>query len=170
MEAPSFWPNIEEPPHDTTDDEWSFEEVKIFEKALEEFGLDSPGLFERIAARLPRKTETQVRNRWEMLLTEIEMIESGFIPIPHYTAAETTSTTTKSVPPVPVPVPVPLQSSSQRQPSPTTNHQTHHPQTVPSISLVLDAAKPPSFTFSRSRAGKLMFRCTLPSLSTIAEF
>lgn len=106
MEAPSFWPNIEEPPHDTTDDEWSFEEVKIFEKALEEFGLDSPGLFERIAARLPRKTETQVRNRWEMLLTEIEMIESGFIPIPHYTAAETTSTTTKSVPPVPVPVPV----------------------------------------------------------------
>ncbi len=105
MEAPSFWPNLEQPPHDTTDDEWSFAEVKIFEKALEEFGLDSPGLFERIAARLPRKTETRVWNRWEILLTEIEMIESGFIPIPNYkTAAETTSTTTKSVPPVPVPV------------------------------------------------------------------
>lgn len=84
--VPSFLPNLQQPPPAPhTDDQWSFEEIKIFEKAVAEFGLDhSEGLFERIAARLPRKTETQVRNRWEMLLREVEMIESGFIPIPYY--------------------------------------------------------------------------------------
>ncbi|XP_059440523.1 transcription factor DIVARICATA-like [Corylus avellana] len=85
MEAAPFLRNIQQAAADT-ETEWSFEEIKIFERAIipEELGFDCDNPFERIAARLPRKTEAQVRIQWQMLVRDIEMIEAGSIPLPHY--------------------------------------------------------------------------------------
>lgn len=85
MEAAPFLRNLQQAAADT-ETEWSFEEIKIFERAIipEELGFDCDNPFERIAARLPRKTEAQVRIQWQMLVRDIEMIEAGSIPLPHY--------------------------------------------------------------------------------------
>jgi hypothetical protein len=101
MEAPPFLPNLQQAcAAADTETEWSFEEIKIFERAIvpEELGFDRHNPFERIAARLPRKTEAQVRIQWQVLVSDIEMIESGSIPLPHYNTSTTKPKRRKRVP------------------------------------------------------------------------
>jgi hypothetical protein len=107
MEAPPFLPNLlqacaaaDTETETETETEWSFEEIKIFERAIvpEELGFDRHNPFERIAARLPRKTEAQVRIQWQVLVRDIEMIESGSIPLPHYNTSTTKPKRRRRVP------------------------------------------------------------------------
>lgn len=64
--------------------EWTFEENKVFENAIAEFNLDSPDIFQKIAFRIPGKTIGQVIEHYEALVEDVEMIESGRIPLPDY--------------------------------------------------------------------------------------
>ncbi|CAL5384071.1 unnamed protein product [Camellia sinensis] len=41
-------------------------------------------LFEKIASRIPRKTIDQIKEHYEALVEDVEMIESGFVPLPDY--------------------------------------------------------------------------------------
>ncbi|KAF7129762.1 hypothetical protein RHSIM_Rhsim10G0191800 [Rhododendron simsii] len=64
--------------------EWTFEENKVFENAIAEFNLDSPDIFQKIAFRIPGKTIGQIIEHYEALVEDVEMIESGRIPLPDY--------------------------------------------------------------------------------------
>jgi len=52
---------------------WSREEEKIFENSIAEIGLK----WETIASRLPGKTIEEIKERYELLVKDIELIESG---------------------------------------------------------------------------------------------
>ncbi|KAK3026724.1 hypothetical protein RJ639_042177 [Escallonia herrerae] len=68
--------------------EWSFEENKLFENTIEECGeANSPGYFEKIASRVPGKTIYEVIKHYEALVEDVEMIESGRVPLPEYKTA-----------------------------------------------------------------------------------
>ncbi|KAK2968806.1 hypothetical protein RJ640_028199 [Escallonia rubra] len=68
--------------------EWSFEENKLFENAIAECGeANSPGYFEKIASRVPGKTIYEVIKHYEALVEDVEMIESGRVPLPDYKTA-----------------------------------------------------------------------------------
>lgn len=64
--------------------EWSFEENKLFEDALTEFDYSSPNFFENVASRLPWKSVEDVIIHYQALLEDLELIESGQIPVPEY--------------------------------------------------------------------------------------
>ncbi|KAA8547612.1 hypothetical protein F0562_004041 [Nyssa sinensis] len=64
--------------------EWTFEENKLFENALAEFDHSSPAFFQNVASRVPWKSIDQIKNHYEALVEDIEMIESGHVPIPKY--------------------------------------------------------------------------------------
>ncbi|KAL7255521.1 hypothetical protein ACSBR1_009628 [Camellia fascicularis] len=68
--------------------EWTFEENKLFENALAEFGPDSPAFFEYVASRLPCKSMKEIRRHYDSLLEDVEMIEAGLLPIPNYVNTE----------------------------------------------------------------------------------
>ncbi|CAK7355504.1 unnamed protein product [Dovyalis caffra] len=63
---------------------WSFEENKMFEYSIAELDPGSPDCFERIAERIPAKTLKQIEDHFQILIEDIEMIESGRIPLPNY--------------------------------------------------------------------------------------
>ncbi|KAF5453778.1 hypothetical protein F2P56_023499 [Juglans regia] len=101
---PSALPYLSQPipgqlEHDTDHDyhQWSFEENKIFEKALVEFDFPSPDLFEKIATRIPRKTLPQIKQHFEALLKDIQMIESGLVPVPDYDGDTDNTTTSDNI-------------------------------------------------------------------------
>ncbi|GMP26887.1 hypothetical protein CsSME_00003139 [Camellia sinensis var. sinensis] len=91
MEIPHLVDNLDElswffissppPPMHT---EWTFEENKLFENTLAEFDLNSMDLFEKIASRILGKTVDQIKEHYESLVEDVEMIESGFVPLPDY--------------------------------------------------------------------------------------
>ncbi|KAF5736333.1 transcription factor DIVARICATA-like [Tripterygium wilfordii] len=72
------------PPLQTQTQYWTFEENKLFENALTEFDHVFPDLFEKIACRLPGKTIDQIKQHYENLVYDVEMIEAGFVPLPNY--------------------------------------------------------------------------------------
>ncbi|CAK9139368.1 unnamed protein product [Ilex paraguariensis] len=71
-------------PAQTNHIEWTFEENKLFENAIAECKLDSPDLFQTIASKVPGKTIQQIKEHYEALVEDIEMIESGCVPLPDY--------------------------------------------------------------------------------------
>ncbi|XP_057500436.1 transcription factor SRM1-like [Actinidia eriantha] len=68
--------------------EWTFEENKVFENALAEFGLNSPAFFEHVAFKLPYKSMEQIKRHYDCLIEDVEMIESGLFPTPKYESPE----------------------------------------------------------------------------------
>lgn len=64
--------------------EWTFEENKLFESALAEIEPTSPAFLENVASRIPWKSMEDVKNHYQALLDDLEMIESGKIPLPDY--------------------------------------------------------------------------------------
>lgn len=63
---------------------WSREEEKAFENALATHSEESLDLWERIAADVPGKTLEEIKHHYELLVDDVNSIESGRIPIPSY--------------------------------------------------------------------------------------
>ncbi|KAK8698716.1 hypothetical protein V6N13_114825 [Hibiscus sabdariffa] len=63
---------------------WSRDQDKAFESALVIYPEDSPDRWEKIAAAVPGKTLEEIKEHYEILLEDIEQIESGCVPLPPY--------------------------------------------------------------------------------------
>ncbi|XP_019052501.1 PREDICTED: transcription factor DIVARICATA-like isoform X2 [Nelumbo nucifera] len=76
----------------TTDEEgpsslWSREQEKAFENALATHPEDSMDRWEKIAASVPGKTPDEVKHHYELLVEDINGIESGRVPLPCYVSS-----------------------------------------------------------------------------------
>ncbi|XP_048230791.1 transcription factor RADIALIS-like [Ricinus communis] len=60
---------------------WSREENKIFEMNYEHLMKEE---WERVALLLPNKTVDDIKLHYKYLLEDIELIESGLVPLPSY--------------------------------------------------------------------------------------
>lgn len=64
---------------------WSRTQDKLFERALVLFPEDTPDRWERIAAEVPGKDPTEVRDHYEVLVHDVGEIDSGRVAVPSYT-------------------------------------------------------------------------------------
>jgi len=67
---------------------WTPQENKLFENALAVFDKDTPDRWLKVAALIPGKTVGDVIKQYRELEEDVSVIESGFIPLPGYTAAD----------------------------------------------------------------------------------
>lgn len=75
-------------PPEPINDHWTVEENKTFERCIAELDHLSRDFFENIALRIPRKSVPQIQRHYEALAVDIEIIESGRVPIPDYDESE----------------------------------------------------------------------------------
>ncbi|XP_042507501.1 transcription factor SRM1-like [Macadamia integrifolia] len=71
---------------------WSWEQEKAFENALAIHPEDSKDLWEEIAAAVPGKTVAEIKHHYELLVEDINGIESGRISLTSYTSSSEGST------------------------------------------------------------------------------
>ncbi|KAL9229968.1 hypothetical protein vseg_005374 [Gypsophila vaccaria] len=71
---------------------WTREQDKAFENAIATHTEDSDDRWERIAADVPGKTIEEVKHHYEILLEDINQIESGRVPLPSYSSSSEGST------------------------------------------------------------------------------
>ncbi|RYR25202.1 hypothetical protein Ahy_B02g058860 isoform C [Arachis hypogaea] len=64
--------------------EWSFEQDKAFENALGTYPEDDPDRWEKIAADVIGKTLEEVKQHYELLVDDVNLIESGRVTLPTY--------------------------------------------------------------------------------------
>lgn len=67
---------------------WTPQENKLFENALAVFDKDTPDRWLKVAALIPGKTVGDVIKQYRELEADVSVIESGFIPVPGYTATD----------------------------------------------------------------------------------
>ncbi|XAR73632.1 hypothetical protein NMG60_11007668 [Bertholletia excelsa] len=63
---------------------WTREQDKAFENALAVYSEDTSDRWENITAMVPGKTVEEIKNHYVTLMEDIDAIESGAIPLPHY--------------------------------------------------------------------------------------
>ncbi|XP_074274133.1 transcription factor SRM1 [Silene latifolia] len=66
---------------------WSREQDKAFENAIATHSEDSEDRWEKIAADVAGKTIEEVKDHYEILLEDINEIESGRVPLPSYSSS-----------------------------------------------------------------------------------
>ncbi|KAF8407414.1 hypothetical protein HHK36_006545 [Tetracentron sinense] len=66
---------------------WSREQEKAFEIALAVHPEDSTDRWEKIAADVPGKTLAEIKHHYELLVEDIDGIESGRVPLPCYASS-----------------------------------------------------------------------------------
>ncbi|XP_058097817.1 transcription factor SRM1-like [Magnolia sinica] len=71
---------------------WSWEQEKAFEKALATYPEDCSDWWEKIAADVPGKTLDEIKHHYELLVEDINGIESGRVPLPAYVSLSEGST------------------------------------------------------------------------------
>ncbi|KAK4261894.1 hypothetical protein QN277_004830 [Acacia crassicarpa] len=71
---------------------WSREQDKAFENALANHPEDAPDRWEKIAADVPGKTLEEIKHHYELLVEDLNQIESGCVPIPSYNSSSEGST------------------------------------------------------------------------------
>lgn len=64
---------------------WSREQDKMFERALVLIPEEAPDRWERVAAEVPGKDPTEVREHYEVLVYDVLEIDSGRVEVPSYT-------------------------------------------------------------------------------------
>ncbi|XP_027336148.1 transcription factor DIVARICATA-like [Abrus precatorius] len=69
---------------------WTPQENKLFENALAVYDKDTPDRWLKVAAMIPGKTVGDVIKQYKELEEDVSVIESGFIPVPGYTAGSFT--------------------------------------------------------------------------------
>lgn len=67
--------------------EWSREQDKAFENALATHPEDASDRWEKIAADVPGKTIEEIKQHYELLVEDINQIESGCVPLPSYNSS-----------------------------------------------------------------------------------
>ncbi|RDX61478.1 Transcription factor SRM1 [Mucuna pruriens] len=68
--------------------EWSKEQDKAFENALAIHPEDASDRWEKIAADVPGKTLEEIKHHYELLVEDVNQIESGCVPLPSYNSSE----------------------------------------------------------------------------------
>ncbi|KAL3514643.1 hypothetical protein ACH5RR_027360 [Cinchona calisaya] len=63
---------------------WTAKENKLFENALTIYDKDTPDRFHNVAKAVGGKTVEQVKRHYDMLVEDINDIESGKVPLPDY--------------------------------------------------------------------------------------
>lgn len=71
---------------------WSREQDKAFENALATYPEDSADRWEKIAADVPGKSLEEIKHHYELLVDDINNIESGCVPLPCYNSSSDGST------------------------------------------------------------------------------
>ncbi|RZB41919.1 tRNase Z TRZ1 isoform X1 [Glycine soja] len=72
--------------------EWSREQDKAFKNALATHPEDDSDRWEKIAADVPGKTIEEIKQHYELLVEDINQIESGCVPLPSYNSSSEGST------------------------------------------------------------------------------
>lgn len=66
---------------------WTREQDKAFEHALVTYpDEDDEDRFEKIAEKVPGKSVEEIKHHYELLLEDLERIESGLVPLPSYSS------------------------------------------------------------------------------------
>ncbi|KAJ1442566.1 SANT/Myb domain [Sesbania bispinosa] len=63
---------------------WSVQDNKAFESALAVYDKDTPDRWSNIAKAVGGKTPEEVKRHYEVLVEDINRIESGQVPFPSY--------------------------------------------------------------------------------------
>ncbi|CAL5415744.1 unnamed protein product [Camellia sinensis] len=64
---------------------WSAKQNKLFENALAIYGhMEAPERWENIARAVGGKSVEEVKRHYEMLVEDVNQIESGQVPLPYY--------------------------------------------------------------------------------------
>ncbi|KAL5983000.1 hypothetical protein ACLOJK_017080 [Asimina triloba] len=71
---------------------WSREQEKAFENAIATHPEDCSDRWEKIAADVPGKTVAEIKHHYELLVEDINGIESGRVPLPSYVSSSEGST------------------------------------------------------------------------------
>ncbi|RWR90391.1 transcription factor DIVARICATA [Cinnamomum micranthum f. kanehirae] len=66
---------------------WTWEQDKEFEIAIATNAEDSSDWWEKIAAAVPGKTIDEIKHHYELLVEDINSIESGHVPLPAYVSS-----------------------------------------------------------------------------------
>lgn len=66
---------------------WSREQDKAFENAIATYPEDSPDRWEKIAADVRGKTLEEIKHHYELLVDDVNNIESGCVPLPSYNSS-----------------------------------------------------------------------------------
>lgn len=70
------------------DSVWTREQDIAFEHALVKYpDEDSKDRWEKIAAEVSGKSEEEIKNHYELLLEDLDRIESGVVPLPVYSSS-----------------------------------------------------------------------------------
>lgn len=71
---------------------WTREQDKAFENALATHPEDASDRWEKIAADVPGKTLEEIKHHYDLLVEDINQIESGCVPLPSYNSSSEGST------------------------------------------------------------------------------
>ncbi|XP_071723963.1 protein RADIALIS-like 4 [Rutidosis leptorrhynchoides] len=63
---------------------WTAKQNKLFENALAFYGKDTPDLWKKLAKAVKEKSVEEVKRHYEVLLEDLDKIESGRVPLPAY--------------------------------------------------------------------------------------
>ncbi|KAF5787454.1 putative transcription factor MYB-HB-like family [Helianthus annuus] len=63
---------------------WTAKQNKAFEKALAVFDKDTPDRWQNVAKAVGGKTAEEVKQHYQVLVEDLQRIESGRVPYPNY--------------------------------------------------------------------------------------
>ncbi|GMN35528.1 hypothetical protein TIFTF001_005350 [Ficus carica] len=63
---------------------WTAKQNKLFENALAIYDKDAPDRWHNLARAVGGKTVEEVKRHYEMLVEDVNKIESGEVPLPNY--------------------------------------------------------------------------------------
>lgn len=75
------------PADESSSSVWSREQDKKFEKAIATYPEDSSDRWEKIAAQVPGKSVEDIKDHYQLLVDDVNQIESGFIQVPCYNSS-----------------------------------------------------------------------------------
>ncbi|KAJ1284458.1 hypothetical protein BS78_03G205700 [Paspalum vaginatum] len=64
--------------------QWTKQQNKLFEQALAVYDKDTPDRWHNIARAVGAKSADEVRRRYELLVQDVQRIDSGEVPFPAY--------------------------------------------------------------------------------------
>eukprot|EP00249_Psilotum_nudum_P034310 c53236_g1_i1 orf=575-1126(+) len=71
---------------------WTPQHDKLFEKALARYDENTPDRWEKVAATITGKDAGQVKQHYELLLEDVNCIETGRVPLPSYSSTSLEAT------------------------------------------------------------------------------
>lgn len=74
-------------PDESSSSVWSREQDMQFEKAIATYPEESSDRWEKIAANVFGKSLEEVKDHYELLVDDVNSIESGFVPLPCYNSS-----------------------------------------------------------------------------------